>query len=210
MADGLITRRTLLARAGGVLAASALPALARAQAPDDRIRVLISTDKGDILAALDLRKAPITCANFLRYVDAARYDGSSFYRASRAPGAPDTGLIEGGIDDDARKLYPPIAHESTTTTGLKHLDGTLSMARDAPGTAASDFFVCVGPAAYLDANPSAPGDNLGYAAFGQVISGMEVARAILALPTTGAARNPAMQGQMIDPPVRILSMRRQG
>ena len=109
---------------------------------------------------------------------------------------------------DPTKLFPPIAHESTTVTGLKHLDGTLSMARFAPGSATSDFSICCGDAPYLDAHPEAPGDNLGYAAFGQVVEGMEVARAILALPTTGAALNPAMQGQMIDPPVRILSARR--
>ena len=84
------------------------------------------------------------------------------------------------------------------------------MARDAPGTAASDFFVCVGPASYLDANPAATSDNAGYAAFGQVLQDMEVVRAILALPTTGLARNPSMQGQILDPPVRILSMKRIG
>ncbi len=84
------------------------------------------------------------------------------------------------------------------------------MAREAPGTAVSDFFICCGPALYLDANPGAPGDNLGYAAFGRVVDGMEIARAILAQPTTGAARTPEMQGQMLDPPVPILSMKRGG
>jgi peptidyl-prolyl cis-trans isomerase A (cyclophilin A) len=82
------------------------------------------------------------------------------------------------------------------------------MARFAPGTAASDFSICCGEAPHLDAHPDQPGDNLGYAAFGQVIEGMDVARAILALPTTGSALNPAMQGEMLDPPVRILSARR--
>ena len=109
---------------------------------------------------------------------------------------------------DPVKLLPPIAHESTLATGLKHLDGTLSMARFAPGTATSDFSICCGDAPYLDAHPELPGDNLGYAAFGQAIEGMDVARAILAMPTTGAALNPAMQGQIIDPPVSILSARR--
>ena len=198
-----IARRTLLAAAGLMAARGAF-----AQTGDGRVQILIQTDHGDILAALEAAKAPITCANFLRYVDAGRYDGSSFYRATHAPGALTVGLIEGGIDDP-RKLYPPIAHESTLITGLKHQDGTLSMAREGLGTAMSDFFICSGETSYLDANPAASGDNAGYAAFGQVIQGMDIVRAILALPTTGVARNPDMQGQMLDPPVRITSMRRQ-
>ena len=198
-----IARRTLLAAAGLLAARGAF-----AQIADARVQVRIATDQGDILAVLETARAPITGANFLRYVDSGRYDGSSFYRATHAPGAPTVGLIEGGIDDP-RKLYPPIAHESTLMTGLKHQDGTLSMARESLGTATSDFFICSGDTSYLDANPSAPGDNAGYAAFGQVTQGMDVVRAILALPATGVARNPDMQGQMLDPPVRVLGMRRE-
>ena len=197
-----IVRRTLLA------AAAVLPFGPAAFAQSDaRPRVLISTDHGDILAALEATKAPITCANFLRYVDAARYDGSRFYRAVQAPGAPTVGLIEAGIQDQA-KLYPPIAHESTTLTGLHHGDGALSMARFAPGAATSDFSICSGDAVYLDANPAAPGDNVGYAAFGQVLQGMDIVRAILALPTGSSPDAPAMQGQILIPPVRIVSIRR--
>jgi peptidyl-prolyl cis-trans isomerase A (cyclophilin A) len=195
------TRRRLLAAAAAALAAG--PALAQPA----RTRVRLQTDKGVIVAELADDKAPITAANFLRYVDARRMDGAAFYRAARAPGAPTIGLIEAGVRD-AVKLFPPIAHESTLATGLRHLDGTLSMARFAPGTATSDFSICCGDAPYLDAHPDQPGDNQGYAAFGQVVEGMDVARAILALPTTGAAQTPAMQGQMIDPPVRIVSARR--
>ena len=110
--------------------------------------------------------------------------------------------------NDPAKLFPPIAHESTTQTGLSHQDGTISMARYAPGTATADFFICAGPAPYLDANPGAPGDNAGYAAFGQVVEGMDVVRAIMALPTNGVALNPAMQGQILSPPVAIVTMRR--
>jgi peptidyl-prolyl cis-trans isomerase A (cyclophilin A) len=93
-------------------------------------------------------------------------------------------------------------------TGLAHADGTISMAREAPGTAMADFFLCSGSASYLDANPKAAGDNAGYAAFGAVVLGMDVVRAILALPTPGVARTPSMQGQVLDPPVTILSMKR--
>jgi peptidyl-prolyl cis-trans isomerase A (cyclophilin A) len=159
---------------------------------------------------LETGRAPITAGNFLRYVDTGRYDNSSIYRATRTVGLETTGLIEGGLQNDPRRLLPPIAHESTLTTGLKHLDGTISMAREAPGTATADFFICVGDAPYLDANPAAAGDNAGYAAFGTVAAGMDVVRAILALPTTGVARNPVMRGQIIDPPVAILGMKRAG
>jgi peptidyl-prolyl cis-trans isomerase A (cyclophilin A) len=196
-------RRHVLAGAGAVAAGPVF-----AQTPTANPKVMVLTDRGLIVLTLEQAKAPITVANFLRYVDSGRYDGASFYRASRAPGAPTIGIIEGGLQNDPAKLMKPIAHESTLTTGLAHLDGTLSMARDAPGTATADFFVCVGPASYLDANPAAPGDNAGYAAFGAVVEGMDIVRAILALPTTGVARNPTMQGQILDPPVVIQSMRR--
>lgn len=200
-----IRRRRLLAGAGAFLAGPAL-----AQAPQAKPQVAMTTDHGLIVVELEAERAPITSHNFLRYVDTRRYDGSSIYRAVRTQGAPEFGLIEGGLPDHPGRLLPPIAHESTLTTGLKHVDGTLSMARFAPGTARADFFICIGPAAGLDANPAAAGDNQGFAAFGQVVQGMDVARAILALPTDGPARNPAMKGQMLSPPVRIMTMRRVG
>ena len=108
----------------------------------------------------------------------------------------------------ANNHLPPIKHEPTTQTGLHHVDGTLSLARFAPGSGQSDFSICVGDAAYLDADPTQPGDNLGFAAFGQVVEGMDVVKAILALPTNGPARNASMQGQILSPPVSILTMRR--
>jgi peptidyl-prolyl cis-trans isomerase A (cyclophilin A) len=190
--------------AAGALVASA----AFADPSSGKPNVVIQTGAGVILLELELGKAPVTAANFLRYVDSGRFDGSTFYRASRAPGAPTIGLIEGGLQNDPTRLLAPIVHESTLVTGLTHKDGTISMARDAPGTATADFFICSGSASYLDANPDAAGDNAGYAAFGAVIQGMDVVRAILALPTTGVARNPAMQGQILDPPVPILGMKR--
>jgi len=203
MADLKIGRRSLLA-AAGALAAS--PAFAQAANP----KVLIQTGQGRIVVELAQDKAPITAGNFLRYVDTGRYDGSTIYRATRAGGTGPVGLIEGGLQNDPAKLLPPIAHESTLTTGLRHVDGTISMARYGPGTATADFFICVGPASYLDADPNASGDNAGFAAFGAVVEGMDVVRAILALPTNGVARNPVMQGQILDPPVPIVSMKREG
>jgi peptidyl-prolyl cis-trans isomerase A (cyclophilin A) len=199
-----IGRRSLLAAgmlAGGRAFAQPQP---RAAA---RPRVKVETSQGAIVLELAQDKAPITAANFLRYVDGGRYDGSTFYRAMRNGGGA-SGLIEGGLQNDPARLLPPIAHESTLTTGLRHLDGTVSMARYGVGTATADFFVCIGPAPYLDANPAASGDDAGYAAFGQVVEGMDVVRAILASPTGGVARNPVMQGQILDPPIPIISMKR--
>jgi peptidyl-prolyl cis-trans isomerase A (cyclophilin A) len=187
-----------------LLAAAAALASGPAWAQPARTRVRLQTDKGAILVELADDRAPVTVANFLRYVDTGRMGGAVFYRASRAPTAPTVGFVEAGVKTPGM-LFPPIAHESTTTTGLRHLDGTLSMARFAPGTAQSDFTICCGDAPHLDADPAAPGDNLGYAAFGRVVEGMEVVRAILALPTTGVADNPVMQGQILDPPVKFLS-----
>jgi peptidyl-prolyl cis-trans isomerase A (cyclophilin A) len=141
-------------------------------------------------------------------VKSKRYDGIDFYRAVRTPGAPDTGFIQGGAQGDPKRVLPPIKLEPTTQTGLHHQDGTITMARLAPNSATSDFVIMVGPnASYMDANPAAPGDNLGYAAFGKVVDGMDVVKKILALPSEGHARNPVMKGQILDPPVRIISAR---
>jgi peptidyl-prolyl cis-trans isomerase A (cyclophilin A) len=171
------------------------------------VRVDLSTDHGLIVLELYPDRAPITVANFLRYVKTKRYDGVDIYRAARAPGAPTFGFIQGGVKNDPKRILPPIAHEPTTQTGILHKDGTITMARLAPGTATSDFVITVGDAPYLDANPGATGDKLGFAAFGRVVQGMDVVKAILALPTGGHARSAAMLGQILDPPVKILSMR---
>ena len=200
--DHSISRRSLLA-AGATLLAGRAAAQALALP-----RVHLQTSLGVIVIELRADRAPVTAANFLRYVDTGRYDGASFYRAARAVGRPGAGLVEGGLQNDPMRLLAPIAHESTAETGLRHEDGTISMAREAPGTATADFFICSGPADYLDAHPGAPGDNAGYAAFGRVLDGMEVVRAILAGPTGGEARNPVMRGQMLSPPVAIASARR--
>lgn len=195
-----INRRHLLA-AAAVLGAG--PALAQTARP----RVRLETEAGAILLELAAAEAPVTAANYLRYVDARRFDGTAFFRAVNAPGHPAIGFVQAGIRD-AAKLYPPIAHESTAQTGLKHLDGTVSMGRLAPGTARADFTILSGAAPHMDADPAAPGDNAGYAAFGQVVEGMDVVRAILAAPRGGAAPVPMMEGQILNPPVRILSARR--
>ena len=201
-------RRHLLA---GAAALAAGPAFALIQAGG--VDVEMVTGKGVIRLHLATEQAPITTGDFLAYVDRGLFDRSSLYRAMRLPVAAGTapnGLVQGGARPDAAGAIAPIVHEPTTKTGLSHKDGTISLARLAPGTATSDFFICVGDASYLDANPSAPGDNQGFAAFGHVTNGMDVVRAILALPTTTKPDNPAMAGQMLDPPVPIVSVRRLG
>lgn len=201
--DAAIHRRDFLAAAFALTAGPVW-----AQAGGGIVRVNLLTGQGLIVLELFADKAPITTANFLNYIDRKLYDGASIYRALRAPGAPTTGLIQGGARANPGRAIPPIVHESTTKTGLFHKDGTISLARRELGTAASDFFICVGDASYLDADPKAPGDNQGFAAFGRVADGMDVVRKILGLPTSATAQVPEMVGQMLDPPVPIVSARR--
>jgi peptidyl-prolyl cis-trans isomerase A (cyclophilin A) len=168
------------------------------------VRVSLETSAGTILLELDAAHAPVTTANFLRYVDQKRYDGAVFYRAMKLTG---TGLIQGGIRDP-RKLLPPIAHEPTTQTGNKHVEGAISMARGAPGTATSDFFILTGPMPGLDAHPELSGDNLGFAAFGHVVEGMDVVRSILTAPASSTKGEGVMKGQMLEPEVKIIAAKR--
>jgi len=216
-----VKRRDFLIGAGALAATPALAQVPAApQAPvvpeptvlappaPGMVRVALNTKEGTIVIDLNQEKAPITAGNFLRYIDQKRYDGSTFYRASRPPNATDYGVIQGGLQNNPAKILKPIAHEPTSKTGLKHTDGTISMGRNAPGTATSDFFICLGDSAYLDADPKAPGDNLGFAAFGQVVQGMDVVKKILVLPTSPTKGVGVMKGQMLEPPVPIVTARR--
>lgn len=180
-----------------LLALVATPALA---AP----RVAIKTSLGTIVVELAEKQAPITAKNFLHYVEAGKFDGTNFYRAARSPSAPQFGLIQGGIDHNMRRAFFSIDHEPTSKTGLKHVDGTISMARNAPGTAMGDFFICVGAQPSLDARGQYPG----YAAFGRVVSGMSVVKKILAAPTWIGRGRGAMKNQVIKQRIPIISARR--
>lgn len=185
------------------LAASLTSSAILAGEPAALVRVRIITSEGPIVVALDTRRAPKTTANFLAYVDDGRLEGTSFYRAARRKDIPGHGYIQGGTRTDARRTLPPIAHEPTSLTGIRHLNGTISMARrDKPGSAMGNFFITVGPNPSLDAR----GDNAGYAAFGHVVSGMETVRRILSKATGGGTD--AMRGQMILQPVRLLKTQR--
>lgn len=182
-------------------AVSAEPA---AEPLPDIVRVRIETEMGDILLALDAKRAPVTAANFVRYVEAGRFDDTSFYRAAATEGAPGRGFIQGGIRRNYRRMFPPIAHEPTSETGLRHEAGTISMARTEPGNAMGEFFITLSAMPAMDASGGEPG----YAAFGRVTEGMDVVRRILAAPTVKDAGSGAMRGQMIAEPVRIVRAER--
>jgi peptidyl-prolyl cis-trans isomerase A (cyclophilin A) len=201
-------RRTLL---GLALAAAAA---AQAQTPDTPPakplpQVRIQTAEGDIVVELSTDKAPITAGNFLRYVDRGLFNGATFYRASRPKGytGTDYGSIQGGLQNDPKKVLPPIRHEPTTRTGLKHETGTISMGRHAPGTAQADWFITLGDMSYLDADPKDP-KNPGFAAFGRVVSGLDVVQKIIALPVDPNRGEGAMKGEMLVKPVRIVRVSR--
>ena len=145
--------------------------------------VLIQTELGDIIVELYPQQAPFTVNNFLRYVAENRFADASFYRVVRADNQPNNlvkiAVIQGGLNDDHHpQSLPPIPHETTQHTGLRHEDGTLSMARDAPGTANSDFFICVGEQPELDFGGKRNPDGAGFAAFGKVIAGMDIVHKI--------------------------------
>jgi peptidyl-prolyl cis-trans isomerase A (cyclophilin A) len=167
-------------------------------------RVVLQTGAGAITVELDRINAPVTTANFLKYVDQGRFDGTSFYRAYKLPVDRRLGLIQAGVSGRANKVLPPIAHEPTSKTGLSHTDGAISMARTTPGTAQGDFFIIVGDLTTLDANAKDPG----YAVFGRIVDGMEVVNRILDAPTSPTLGSAAMKGQMIAKPVPLATAKR--
>ncbi len=166
-------------------------------------RVVIETDHGSITVEIDTENAPGTAANFLHYVENGFYDGGRFHRTVTPENQPNDEIrievIQGGINperDDERN--EPIPLERTTVTGLKHLDGTISMARFAPDSAVSDFFFCIGDQPVLDFGGMRNPDGQGFAAFGQVIEGMDIVRTIQHQPH---------EEQRLTPPVVILRAR---
>ncbi|GAY22717.1 peptidyl-prolyl cis-trans isomerase PpiA precursor [Sphingobium fuliginis] len=187
---------------------SLAPALAQSPAaapPPADVRVALDTGAGRILIAVHVAQAPATAANFLRYVDQKRLDGASFYRGV---GSADYGFVQGGAQNDPKRILPPVKHEPTSQTGLTHDDGALSMARYAPGSATGDFFIVLGKMPGMDAHPEAAGDNQGFAVFAHVIEGMDVVKTILAAPKSPTAGEGVMKGQMLERPVTILTARR--
>lgn len=170
------------------------------------VRVVIETASGDIEVELDAARAPVTVANFLRYVEARHYDGGRFHRAVKIN--PDNQpqntvkieVIQAGVNPDkSGAAWPPIALERTNGTGLKHTDGAISMARLGPDTATSDFFICIGDQPDLDFGGRRNPDGQGFAAFGRVVRGMDIVRKIQHAP---------VEAQALTPPIRIARIRR--
>ncbi|HWU49890.1 MAG TPA: peptidylprolyl isomerase [Asticcacaulis sp.] len=172
-------------------------------APPDTARVELDTAYGPIVLELDGKDAPQTTANFLHYVDTGKLDDGSFYRVIRAGKAGFAQFNSGS------RTYPPIPHEPTTQTHLSHTDGVISTARYGVGTASNEFTIMVGDMSYLDAGRHATPDNLGYAAFGHVVSGMEVVKKILHAPLSQAKPAPGDgPDETLAQPVVIVRARR--
>ena len=174
--------------------------------PGGNPRVLIRTSLGDIEVEVCQGKAPITSENFLRYVDDKLYDGTAFFRTVTMENQPNSEVkievVQGGTVPKDRaypSTYPPIEHETTEKTGLRHVDGAISMARMKPGTATSSFFICIGDQPELDYGGKRNPDGQGFAAFGRVTEGMDVVREIHKQPC---------EGQRLEPPIEIHTVRR--
>jgi peptidyl-prolyl cis-trans isomerase A (cyclophilin A) len=162
------------------------------------VHVSVETDKGEIRLELYPDKAPVTVANFLRYVDGKFYDGGRFHRTVKPDNQPDNRVkievIQAGINPKrAADEFRPIKLERTRDTGLKHRNGTISMARDGPDTATSDFFICIGDQPELDFGGKRNPDGQGFAAFGRLVRGMDVVKKIQAAPADGQTLKPAIK-----------------
>jgi peptidyl-prolyl cis-trans isomerase A (cyclophilin A) len=187
----------------GLLLLASAPAARAAQKP---VVVTLVTSAGEIDVEVFTKKAPLSSADFLRYVDRGLYKGATFYRVVRADndhGTPQIEVIQGGLADEAKGL-PPIAHETTQQSGILHKDGTVSLARGAPGTgSAAAIFICIGDQPGLDFGGKRNPDRQGFAAFGRVVRGMEVVRSIQAMPADKHAESEYMKGQLLTNPVMI-------
>jgi peptidyl-prolyl cis-trans isomerase A (cyclophilin A) len=197
-----MSRRTaaVVALSGAIL----ISPLVRAQDAKP-VRVMIETEAGEIEAEIDTVRAPITAANFLKYVDGGLFDGGRFFRTVRPDNQVDKpvkiAVIQAaGSRDKRAQFLPPIPLERTSVTGLSHKDGTLSMARSTPDTARDSFSICVGDQPSLDFGGARQPDGQGFAAFGRVVRGMEVVRKIQMGPA---------EGETLTPPVTILRIKRQ-
>jgi peptidyl-prolyl cis-trans isomerase A (cyclophilin A) len=218
----MLTRRTAIALLGLIaapaLAQQTVPPPAPAPSPtpvptpsSNLPRVAITTTAGKFIVEADTVRAPITAGNFLKYVDQKRLDGVSFYRVVKP--AERFGFVQFGPQGDPKRILPNIKHEPTSLTGIKHTDGTLSIARLAPGSANGEFTIMIGDQPSMDADPTKPDDttksNLGYAAWGHVVEGMDVVVKILDTPVSATRTSRgAFKGEMPDAPVTIVTARR--
>ena len=179
-----------------------------AAADEETVRVTMTTSQGVIEIDLYLDKAPISAGNFLRLVDGQHLDGGSFYRVityDNDNGNSRIEMIQGGLDDERESSFEPIAHETTEQTGILHKDGVISMERGDVGTASSEFFICLGDHPGLDFGNVCNPDEQGFAAFGQVMSGVDVVRRINQSPADSLSESDYTKGQILTDPVVIIS-----
>ena len=187
-----------------------LTAAAHGAVAEQTVKLVMQTSEGNINVELYPERAPMTASNFLRLVDGGYYDGATFYRVvnpGNDNGKPEISVIQGGRGE-SESPFAAIEHESTEQSALKHLDGTISMARGDIGTASSEFFICLGAQPGLDFGETRNPDRQGFAAFGRVIAGMEIVRRINGMPARGPAYSAYVEGQILSEPVRIESVRR--
>jgi peptidyl-prolyl cis-trans isomerase A (cyclophilin A) len=175
-------------------------------------RVRVQTELGDIVLEVDQAKAPITAANFLRYVDAGHYDGGTWHRTVKMDNQPESTIkievIQAGVNPErAKEGFGPIALERTNKTGIMHRDGVISMARGTPDSATSGWFICINDQPSLDFGGQRNPDGQGFAAFGRVVSGMDVVRKIQAAPSS-TTRTTNAEAQRLTPPIKILRVAR--
>lgn len=193
-----------------IIAAAVFLVGTHAIADEGTVRVLMSTSQGEISIDLYLDKAPVTAANFLQLVENGDMDGGSFYRVvsyENDRGSPKIEVIQGGLGD-ASEGFETIDHETTEQTGILHTDGVISMARGAVGTASTEFFICIGDQPGLDFGKPRNADEQGFAAFGKVVSGMDIVRKIQGLPADGPTESDYTKGQILTQPVSIRRVRR--
>jgi peptidyl-prolyl cis-trans isomerase A (cyclophilin A) len=172
---------------------------------NSREKVVICTERGRIMVKLDPERAPVTASNFMRYVDAGLYDSACFYRVVRMDNQPQNPVkievIQGGRYEKEGNGFPPINHETTEMTGIRHRNGTISMARNKPGSATSEFFFCIGSQPELDFGGNRNPDGQGFAAFGKITRGMNVVKRIHSIVATN---------QYLEKPVLIYKISRAG
>ncbi len=173
--------------------------------------VVLETDLGTIIIEIYEDRAPLSAGSFLAFVDAGYYEDAAFYRTVTPEsdnGSPPISIIQGGVLD-ADRVLPPVAHENTEQTGVHHGDGVISLARGALGTGSgAAFFICIGNNHGLDYGATRNPDGQGFAAFGRVISGMEVVRRIHGRDATGPSESEYTKGQVLSEFVTILSATR--
>ncbi len=177
---------------------------------NSNVHVVMTTALGDVEIEVFVEAAPKTAQNFLQLVDGGHLNGGTFYRVvspENDHGSPVISVIQGGIGD-AESPLPPIAHESTEDTGLRHTDGAMSMARGGVGTATTEFFICIGDQPALDFGAARNPDRQGFAVFGRVVAGMDVVRAIHQSPADAPTESEYVAGQILEVPVAIVSVER--